>query len=105
MKTDFTSSTITIRNKMSNMYNIVSDIEQTMFLDTGLKYRVQYRGENIWIVYVEMPNGLQNAKLEFLVDRHPNNPHDTDVAGSILRYGSVPQHMIHVIADKIIERL
>jgi len=105
VKTDFSSSTTTTRNKMANMYNIVSDIEQTLFLDTGLKYRVQYRGQQIWIVYVEIPNGLQNAKLEFLVDRNPNNPVDTDVAGSILRYGSVPQHMIHAIADRIIERL
>jgi hypothetical protein len=90
---------------MANMYNILSDIEQTMFLDAGLKYRVQYRGENIWIVYVEIPNGLQNAKLEFLVDRHPNNPDDTDVAGSILRYGSVPPYMVERIADRITDRL
>jgi hypothetical protein len=90
---------------MANIYNVVSEVEQTVFPDTGLKYRVQYRGEQIWIVYVDIPNGIQNAKLEFLIDVNPNNPADTDVAGSILRYGSVPKYMIHAIADKIIEIL
>ena len=90
---------------MSNIYNIISDIQQRMFPDTGLQFRVQYRGEQIWVVYISLPNGLQNAKLEFIVDRNPNDPNDTDVAGSILRYGSVPPYMVERIADRITDRL
>ena len=90
---------------MSNIYNVISEVEQTVFPDTGLKYRVRYRGEQIWVVYVTMPNGVQNAKLEFIIDKNPTDPDDTDVAGSILRYGSVPKYMIHMIADSIVERL
>ena len=90
---------------MANIYNIISDIEQTLFPDAKLKYIVQYRGQQIWVVYVLLPNGLQNAKLEFLIDQNPLNPSDTDVAGSILRYGSVPRYMIETIADAITERL
>jgi hypothetical protein len=90
---------------MLNIHNIVSEVEQTVFPDTGLKYKVQYRGEQRWVVYVSIPNGVQNAKLEFIIDRDPIDPDDTDVAGSILRYGSVPKYMIHMIADSIIERL
>ena len=90
---------------MANIYNIISDIEQTVFPDAKLKYVVQYRGQQIWVVYVLIPNGVQNAKLEFLIDVNPNNPSDTDVAGSILRYGSVPRYMIETIADAITERL
>lgn len=90
---------------MANIYNIISDIEQTVFPDAKLKYIVQYRGQQIWVVYVLLPNGVQNAKLEFLIDQNPLNPSDTDVAGSILRYGSVPRYMIETIADAITERL
>ena len=90
---------------MANIYNIISDIEQTLFPDAKLKYIVQYRGQQIWVVYVLLPNGLQNAKLEFLIDQNPLNPADTDVAGSILRYGSIPRYMIETIADAITERL
>ena len=86
------------------MNNIINEIEQTVFPDAGLKYKVKYRGQQLWIVYVLIPNGKQNAKLEFLVDENPDDPDDTDVAGSVLRYGSVPKQMVHTIADAIIER-
>lgn len=90
---------------MTNIYNIISDIEQTLFPDAKLKYIVQYRGQQIWVVYIEIPDGVQNAKLEFLIDVNPNDPSDTDVAGSIMRYGSVPTYMVERIADTITDRL
>jgi len=88
-----------------NIYNIISDIEQTMFVDTKLKYVVKYHEQQLWVVYILLPNGVQSAKLEFLIDQDPNNPDDTDVAGSILRYGSVHPRMVDIIADSIVERL
>lgn len=87
------------------MYNILSDIQQTMFPAAKLKYEVRYQEPQLWTVYILIPNGMQTAKLEFLVDQNPNNPDDTDVAGSILRYGSVPSYMVERIADRITDRL
>lgn len=90
---------------MANLHNVVSDVEDMFFPDAGLKYKVKYRGNNIWIVYISIPDGVQNAKLELIIHEDPDDPEFTEVAGSLLRYGSLDRHMVGVIIDEIIGRL
>ena len=87
---------------MPNIYNIISDIESTILSDARLSYDVQHRGEDRWVVYLRIPNGKRSAKLEFLI----NETHDgTDVAGSVLRRGSIKRRIITTVMNSITERL
>jgi hypothetical protein len=90
---------------MANLHNIVSDLSTQILIGVGVMYDVQQRNEERWIVYVRLPNGRRSAKLEFMIDNDPNYPGDPDIAGSVLRRGSIPRHMIDLIMDSIIERL
>jgi hypothetical protein len=90
---------------MSNLHNIVSDLPTQILTTMGLTYEVQQRGYQRWIVYVRLPNGHRSAKLEFIIDNDLHYPNDPDIAGSVLRRGSIPRHMIELIMDSIIERL
>ena len=90
---------------MSNLHNIVSDLSTQILIGVGLMYEVQQRSYERWIVYVRLPNGRRSAKLEFMIDYDENYPNDPDIAGSVLRRGSIPRHMIELIMDSIIERL
>ena len=87
---------------MSNMYNVISDIEATVLPDARLSYEVKYRGYDRWIVYVSIPNGAKSAKLEFLIDEGYDG---IDVAGSVLRHGSIHRKTIALVMDSITERL
>jgi hypothetical protein len=90
---------------MSNLHNIVSDLQTQILTTMGLTYEVQQRSYERWIVYVRLPNGHRSAKLEFMINNDPNYPNDPDIAGSVLRRGSIPRSMIELIMDSIIERL
>jgi len=90
---------------MSNLHNIVSDLPNQILTTMGLTYEVQQRSYERWIVYVRLPNGHRSAKIEFMIDNDPNFPNDPDIAGSVLRRGCIPRHMIELIMDSIIERL
>ena len=90
---------------MSNMYNVISDIEATVLPDARLSYEVEHRGDDRWIIYVRIPHGAKSAKLEFLIDQNPNNPEDVDVAGSVLRHGSIKRQTIATLMNAITERL
>ena len=90
---------------MPNIYNVISDLERYVLPDARLLYQVQHRGDDRWIVYVRIPYAAKSAKLEFLIDQNPNNPEDVDVAGSVLRHGSINRQTIATIMDAIIERL
>ena len=87
---------------MPNLYNVISDIESTIVPDAKLSYEVQHRGEDRWIVYVRIPNGRRSAKLEFLINETLEG---TDVAGSVLHYGSIRRNLVRLIMDTITERL
>ena len=90
---------------MPNIYNVITDIESTVLPDARLSYEVQHRGGDRWIVYVRIPHGAKSAKLEFLIDENPNDPEDVDVAGSVLRHGSINRQTIRIIMNAITERL
>jgi hypothetical protein len=90
---------------MANIHNVISDVEQYVLPDVGLKYKVEHRGGDRWIVYVSRGLESKLAKLEFLIDQNPNNPEDTDVAGSVLRHGCISRKMMTTIMDSIVERL
>jgi hypothetical protein len=90
---------------VNNLRNIVSDLPQQILTSVGLTYEVDQRGYDRWIVYVRLPNGTRSAKLEFLIDDDEDHPGDPDIAGSVLRRGSIPRSMIELIMDSILERL
>jgi hypothetical protein len=90
---------------VNNLRNIVSDLPQQILTSVGLTYEVEQRDYTRWIVYVRIPNGNRSAKLEFLVDDDEDHPGDPDIAGSVLRRGSIPRSMIELIMDSILERL
>ena len=90
---------------VNNLRNIVSDLPQQILTSVGLTYEVEQRDHTRWIVYVRIPNGNRSAKLEFLVDDDEDHPGDPDIAGSVLRRGSIPRSMIELIMDSILERL
>ena len=91
---------------VNHLRNIVSDLPQQILTSVGLIYEVQQRSHTRWIVYVRLPNGNRSAKLEFIVDEdEDNHPGDPDIAGSVLRRGSIPRPMIELIMDSILARL
>jgi hypothetical protein len=90
---------------INNLRNVVSDLPHQILTSIGLTYEVQERSYSRWIVYVRVPNGTRSAKLEFIIDNDPNYPDDPDIAGSVLRRGSLPRGMIELIMDSILERL
>ena len=91
---------------VNNLRNIVSDLPHQILTSVGLTYEVEQRNHSRWIVYVRLPNGDRSAKLEFIVeDDEDNHPGDPDIAGSVLRRGSIPRSMIELIMDSILERL
>jgi hypothetical protein len=87
---------------MPNIYNVISDIESAILPDARLSYDVQHRGEDRWVLYLRIPNGKRSAKLEFLINETEDGP---DVAGSVLRRGSIKRRIISTVMDSIIERL
>ena len=90
----------------NNLRNIVSDLPHQILTSVGLIYEVQQRSPTRWLVYVRLPNGNRSAKLEFIVDEDEDyHPDDPDIAGSVLRRGSIPRSMIELIMDSILERL
>jgi hypothetical protein len=105
LKTDLFVCENNIVYRMPNIHNVISDIKQYVLPDARLSYEVQHRGEDRWIIYVRIPHGAKSAKLEFLIDQNPNNPEDVDVAGSVLRHGSIHRRTIATIMDSIVERL
>lgn len=88
-----------IAGKMPNLHNIISDIESRVYRDHDLQYEVHNRGNGRWVVYVSIPNGQRRAKLEFIMYA------EDDVAGSVIRYGSIPRRVVATIMDSILERL
>jgi len=87
---------------MPNIYNVITDIESIVLPDARLSYEVQHRGEDRWIVYVRIPHGLRSAKLEFLINETLEG---NDVAGSVLRHGSINRRTIATVMNAITERL
>jgi len=93
------------RRKMPNIYNVVTDVQQTVLVSNELTYKVQHRGNGRYIVYLGHGGDQRIAKLELIIDEDPNNPEETDVSGFIIRYGRLSQNVVNTIMDAITERL
>ena len=90
---------------MPNIYNVVTDVQQTVLVNNELTYKVQHRGNGRYIVYLGHGGDQRIAKLEFIIYEDPNTPDETDVSGSILRYGTLNRNVVSVIMSAIMERL
>ena len=93
------------RRKMPNIYNVVTDVQQNVLVSNELTYKVKYRGNGRYIVYVDHCDAEQNAKLEVIIYEDPNTPDETDVTGSILRYGTLYRNVVSTVMSAIMERL
>lgn len=87
---------------MVNLYNVFDDVKQRVFPDGDVKISVQQRNNERWVVYVKILYGHETAKLEFMVEDTDDDP---DVAGSIIRYGSVSRSRITMFMDGVLEQL
>lgn len=92
---------------MPNLHNVIDDIAQTMFPNGEVQFEVKNKGTyekyDKWIVYMRVPNGVMRAKVELMIDEHINDPENTEVLGSVLRYGSVSRSTMARIMDTIME--
>lgn len=93
------------RRKMPNIYNVVTDVHQTVLVSNELTYRVEHRRNGRYIVYLGRRDAQQTAKLEFIIYEDPNTPDETDVTGSILRFGTLNRNVVSVVMSAIMERL
>ena len=86
---------------MPNLYNVIDDVHEQMFNNSpSIKFDIVRHGRERWIVYIRLPYAEQSAKLEFLI----SGENDDEVAGSVLRNGSVSNRVIARIMDSVIER-
>jgi hypothetical protein len=90
---------------MPNIYNVVTDVQQTVLVSNELTYKVQHRGNGRYIVYLGQRDDQRIAKLEFIIYEDPNTPDETDVSGSILRYGTLNRNTVSTVMSAIMERL
>ena len=90
---------------MPNIYNVVTDVQQTVLVSNELTYKVKYRGNGRYIVYIDHCDAQQTAKLELIIYDDPNTPDETDVTGSILRYGTLNRNVVSTVMSAIMERL
>jgi hypothetical protein len=90
---------------MPNLHNVVSDINDELFSNEQLNFEIQQRDEETWIVYIRVPNDNRRAKIEFIINENLNNPDDTEVIGSVLRYGPISRRTMARIMDAIVDRV
>jgi hypothetical protein len=98
-------TSILTRHKMPNIYNVVTDVNQTVLVNNELIYKVEYRRNGRYVVYLGHRDAQQTAKLEFIIYEDPNTPDETDVTGSILRYGTLNRNVVSTVMSAIMERL
>lgn len=91
---------------MPSLYNVVDDIKRSMFPQGDVTFQVLNRPTeeepNRWVVYIGIRNGRRRAKVEILIDDHPEDP---DVLCCVLRHGSVSRRTLSLIMDSILERM
>jgi hypothetical protein len=90
---------------MPNIYNVVTDVHQTVLTNYNLTYDLRHRGNGRYVLYLTNHNSIAKAKLEFIISCDPNTPDETDVTGSVIRFGSLGRNVVSVIMDAIMERL
>ena len=90
---------------MPNIYNVVTDVQQTVLTDYNLTYDLRHRGHGRYVLYLSNHNTIAKAKLEFIISDDPNTPDETDVVGSVIRFGTLGRNVVSIIIDAIMERL
>ena len=91
--------------KMPNIYNVVTDVHQSVLTNYDLKFDLRHRGNGRYVIYLSNSDTEVNSKLEFIITCDPNTPDETDVAGSVIRYGTLGRNVVSIIMDAIMERL
>lgn len=90
---------------MPNIYNVVTDVQQTVLTNYELKYDLRHRGDGRYVLYLSNHNTVARSKLEFIISSDLSTPDETDVVGSVISFGSLGRNVVSVIMDAIMERL
>lgn len=84
---------------MPSLYNVIDDVKQALYPNGEINFEIQQRNSNRFIVYIEVPNAQNRAKVEFMVED------SGEVFGSVLRHGCVSRRTMALIMDSIMERM
>jgi hypothetical protein len=91
-------------NTTVDMQSIILEIKHNVLPNAEFKYRLRYRGENIWTLRIRHPNLIRCARIEIIVDEY-DNPEDRGARGAVLSYGDIPRDQVALIMDSIMERI
>lgn len=84
---------------MKNIYNVISDVAETVRPHDPLNYSVEHVNDNRWIVRVKSPRRGRSAKFELILDDNTES-----VIGSLLRHRGFSRRQVDTIMDAIVER-